>query len=241
MPRLKVISRLGVGLDNIDLEYANKNNINIYKSKTTPALSVVELTLGLILNIIRKINYQNNQLKSGVWEKHMGELVSGKTFGIIGLGKIGKELVKLIRGFNLDIIAHDVYEDTKFAKKYDIQYLDLNSLIQKADILSIHLNLNSDTEKLIDYSKFKLMKRNAILINTSRGEIINEDDLIKALENNLIDGAGIDVFQNEPYKGELLRYDNVIVTPHIGSYAKEIRIKMELEAAKNIIRGFDNG
>ena len=233
-----MISRLGVGMDNIDLVFAKSMNIKIYKSKTTPALSVVELTLGLILDLLRKINCQNNQLKTGVWNKQMGELLSGKTLGIVGLGTIGKQLVELLRGFNLKIIAHDLYQDKKFANEFNIDYVDFSELLHKADVISIHLNLTKDTNQLFNYQTFKRMKKNAILINASRGEIINEADLIKALDENLIQGAGIDVFENEPYDGPLVNYDNVILTPHIGAYAKEIRMQMELEAAENLIDGF---
>ena len=241
LPNLKVISRLGVGMDNIDLPCAKSMNIKVYKSKTTPALSVVELTLGLILDLFRKINYQNNQLKTGVWDKQMGELLTGKTLGIIGMGNIGKQLVKLLRGFNLNILAYDLCQDESFAKEHNIYYAELDLLLQKSDIVTIHLNLTDDTNKLFDYNIFKKMKSNAILINTSRGEIINEGDLIKALDEKLIKGVGLDVFENEPYNGLFDNYENVIMTPHIGAYAKEIRMQMEIEAASNLIEGFSNG
>ena len=238
---IKVISRLGVGMDNIDLEFAKSMDIKVYKSKTTPALSVVELTLGLILDLLRKINQQNNQLKTGVWNKQMGELLTNKTLGIVGMGNIGKQLVKILKGFNLNIIAHDLNQDEPFAKENNIQYTELDLLLQKSDIISIHLNLTDETNRLFDYNTFKKMKKNAILINASRGEIINEADLIKALDEKLIRGVGLDVFEYEPYNGPLVNYDNVILTPHIGAYAKEIRMKMELEAAENLIEGFENG
>ena len=241
LPNLKVISRLGVGLDNIDLEFAKSMGLKVYKSTTTPALAVVELTLGLILDLLRKINIQNTQLKSGVWKKQMGELFTGKTLGIVGMGNIGKQLVKLLSGFNLNIITHDLYRDKLFAKEHNIQYVELADLLKQSDILSLHLNLTADTNKLFDYNIFKKMKRNAILINASRGEIIHEADLIKALDEKLIQGVGLDVFENEPYNGPLVNYENVIITPHIGSYAKEIRIQMELEASNNLVEGFVNG
>ena len=237
LPNLKVISRLGVGMDNIDLAYSKEQGIKVYKTKTTPALAVAELTLGFILDLLRKINLQNIQLKSGVWKKHMGELFSNKTFGIVGLGTIGKQLVKLLSGFNLNIIAYDLYQDEKFAKEFSIDYVDFNELLQRSDIVSLHLNLTKETNQLFDYDTIKKMKKNAILINASRGEIINETDLIKALDEKLIQGAGLDVFENEPYNGSLINYDNVILTPHIGAYAREIRMQMELEAVQNIIKG----
>ena len=228
-------------MDNIDLVFAKSMNIKIYKSKTTPALSVVELTLGFILDLLRKINYQNNQLKKGIWDKQMGELLTGKTLGIVGLGNIGKQLVKVLSGFNLKILAYDRFQDEKFAKKFHIDYVKFNDLLRQSDIVSIHLNLTKDTLQMFNYDTFKKMKKNAIIINLSRGEIINEKDLIKALDSRLIQGAGLDVFQNEPYDGPLVKYDNVIITPHIGAYAKEIRMQMELEAAENLVEGLKNG
>ena len=241
LPNLKVISRLGVGMDNIDLAYAQDQGLKVYKTKTTPALAVAELTLGFILDLLRKINNQNNQLKTGVWKKQMGELFYGKTLGIVGLGTIGKQLVKLLSGFNLNILAHDLYQDEKFAQEFNISYVDFCELLQKSDVISLHLNLTDETNRLFNYNTFKKMKKNAILINASRGEIINEAHLIKALDGKLIRGVGLDVFEYEPYNGPLVNYDNVILTPHIGAYAKEIRMKMELEAAENLIEGFENG
>jgi D-3-phosphoglycerate dehydrogenase / 2-oxoglutarate reductase len=239
LPDLKVISRLGVGMDNIDSDYAIDNGIKIFKTKTSPALAVSELTIGLILNLFRKINYQNNQLKNGIWEKNMGELLSGKTIGIIGLGTIGKQLVNLLLGFNLKILANDLHKDREFIKNKNIKYCSLEYLLANSEIISIHLNLTQLTNGLFNYKLFKKMRRTPILINASRGEIIDEKSLIRALDEKLIKGVGLDVFVNEPYSGKLINYNNAILTPHIGSYAKEIRMKMELEAVQNLIEGFD--
>jgi D-3-phosphoglycerate dehydrogenase len=241
LPNLKVISRLGVGLDNIDMEQAKKQNIKILITQTTPAPAVAELTLGLMLDVLRKISLQNSELKSGRWKKNMGELLFGKTLGIIGLGAIGKKLVKITAGLNFKYLAYDIQKDESFAEKYGIYYCDFEKLLQNSDIVSIHLNLSAETHHLIDYSAFKKMERNAVLINTSRGEIIDEKSLIRALDEKLIQGAGLDVYSHEPYNGPLTNIDNVVLTPHIGAYAKEIRTQMELEAAENLIKGLKNG
>ena len=237
LSNLKVISRLGVGIDNIDLDTAKEKGINIYKTQTTPALAVAELALGLMLDLTRKISYQNNTLKSGIWNKEMGNLLYGKTLGILGLGVIGKTLVKLVEGFNFKILAFDLFQDEKFAKKYGVKYSNLDSLLSKSDIISIHLNLTNETNQLVNAAKISKMKEESILINASRGEIINEEALCRALKEKRIMGAGLDVFNNEPYAGELVKFDNVILTPHIGSYAKELRIQMEIEAVENLIEG----
>jgi D-3-phosphoglycerate dehydrogenase / 2-oxoglutarate reductase len=237
LPQLKVISRLGVGMDNIDLEFAKEKGIKVYKTQTTPAPAVAELALGLMLDLARKISHQNNTLKSGLWQKQMGNLLHGKTLGIIGLGVIGKTLVKLVKGFNFNILAFDLYQDEQFAKKYEVSYCDLDTLLSESDIISIHLNLTDETYQLMNAEQISKMKPGIILINASRGEMIDEEALYKALKEKKILGAGLDVFNDEPYSGALTELENVILTPHIGSYAKELRIQMEIEAVENLIRG----
>jgi len=239
LKKLKVISRLGVGMDNIDTEYVNNKNIKVFKTNTTPALAVAELTLGLIFNLSRKISYHHINLKNKRWDKNMGELVSGKTLGIIGLGAIGKTLLKLVSGFGLKILAYDRIIDQGFSDKKGVKYCNINELMEASDIISIHLNLDKDTYHLIDMPKIKLMKNSAIIINTSRGGIIDEDALYLSLSKNKIAGAALDVFNNEPYDGPLCSLDNVILTPHIGAYAREVRMRMEIESVINLLQGLD--
>ena len=239
LPKLKVISRLGVGMDNIDLDTAKQMGIKVYKTQTTPALAVAELVLGLMLDLARKISHQNKTLKSGTWKKEMGNLLHGKTLGIIGLGDIGKTLVKLVKGFDFTVLAFDLYQDEQFAKKYGVNYCDLDTLLSESDIISIHLNLTDETNQLMNAEQISKMKPESILINASRGEMINEEALYKALKEKKILGAGLDVFNDEPYSGALTELENVILTPHIGSYAKELRIQMEIEAVENLIRGLN--
>jgi len=234
---LKVISRVGVGLDNIDIEYAKQRGIKIYRSKTEPSLAVAELVLGLILDLTRKISLHNKEMKSGTWHKKMGSLLSGKTLGIIGLGNIGKTLVKITHGLSLNILAYDIIRDQQFAEDNNIKYCDLEYLLQSSDIISIHSNYNANNENMISNDQFSLMKDSAIFINTSRGELVNEKDLYETLKQKKIAGAGIDVFKEEPYSGNLTILENIIVTPHIAAYGKEVRIKMEMEAVTHLIEG----
>ena len=240
LSKLKVISRLGVGTDNIDLKAANDNGIKVFKTKTTPANAVTELALGLIIDLSREITKSCNDTKNHNWNKRMGTLLKGKTLGVIGLGVIGREFVKLVKGFEFNVLAFDKIEDDSFSTSNNITYCSLENLLSNSDIVSIHLNLNDSTNKLIDRKKLELMKKDAILINTSRGEIIDEKALYYMLKENKILGAGLDVFENEPYEGPLSQLENVILTPHIGSYAKEIRIKMEIESVKNLIEGLSD-
>lgn len=237
LTNLKIISRVGVGLDNISLHYAKSKGIKVYRTKITPAKSVAELCLGYMFDLSRQISRHDKNMRLGNWQKNMGMLLSGKTLGIIGLGNNGRNLVELVSGLNLNIIAYDKNEDIDFSKKNKIQYCSLNSLLQKSDIISIHLNLSDETFELINNDQFSIMKSDAILINTSRGEIINENALYHALKSNYIKGAALDVFTHEPYSGPLLELENILLTPHIGSYAKEIRLQMEIEATKNLIKG----
>lgn len=236
---LNVISRLGVGMDNIDLDAAKQKGLKVYKTQTTPAPAVAELVLGFMLDLARKISYQNNTLKSGKWKKQMGNLLYGKTLGIIGLGVIGKTVVKLVKGFNFNIMAFDLYQDEQFAKNHGVNYCDLDTLLSESDIISIHLNLTDETNQLMNATQIRKMKPGSILINASRGEMIDEEALYTALKEKRILGAGLDVFNNEPYSGPLTKLDNVILTPHIGSYAKELRIQMEIDAVENLIRGIN--
>lgn len=142
LPKLKVISRLGVGMDNIDLEAAKEKGIKVFKTETTPAPAVVELVLGLLIDLARKISHTNRSLKAGQWKKQMGNLLYGKTLGIIGLGTIGKSLVQIAKGINFKILAFDSNHDNRFADKHGIRYCDLDTLLSEADLLSVHLNLS---------------------------------------------------------------------------------------------------
>jgi len=236
--KLKIISRLGVGLDNIDLKIAEKKNIKIMKTKTSPGLAVAELCLCLTLDILRKVTLHNNDLKQSIWSKNMGNLLSGKTLGIVGLGVIGKRLIKLLLGFNLDILAHDLNVDSEFAKENNIRYVSLKELFSASDIISIHLNLTENTYQIINKFYLDLMKKHSIIINASRGGIIDEEALYQKLKEGSILGAGLDVFETEPYDGKLKNLPNVILTPHIGSYAQEIRDKMEEESISNLMKAF---
>ena len=237
LTKLKVISRLGVGTDNIDLDYAYTKGIKIFTTKTRPSEAVAELVLALILNFLRNVNISNSDLKNGIWKKRSGPLLSKKTVGIIGFGHIGKHLALILKGFNCRVLAYDKIEDKLFNKENDILFADINELLNQSDIISLHLNLNEKTHHFIDHQKISLMKSNCLLVNTSRGEIIDELALHNHLVNGHLMGACLDVFEKEPYEGRLLKLDNVLLTPHIGSYANETRIKMELEATNNLIKG----
>jgi D-3-phosphoglycerate dehydrogenase len=237
LPHLKVISRLGIGMDNIDIEAAKEREISVYKTITSPAPAVAELTLGLMLDVARAISEHTQSIKSGIWQKKVGILLQGKTLGIIGLGVIGKTLVHLAKGFNNTIIAYDICHDERFATENRVTYCNLNQLLLESDIVSIHLNLTKKNIGLISEELIETMKPGSILINTSRGQIVDEVGLFKALKEKRILGAGLDVFGKEPYSGPLTELENVVLTPHIGGYAEKVRTQMEIEAAQNLVKG----
>jgi len=234
---LKVISRCGAGMDNVDREAAKKLGIKVYNTPDAPTQAVAELTLGLILGLLRNISKNDREIRKGIWNKEMGNLLSGKTIGIVGLGRIGRKLIELMEPFKLKVIACEPFPEDKFVKQNNIRLMPLEELLHEADIVSLHVPYNNETKNLIDRGKLSLMKKSAILINASRGGIIVEPDLEKALLDGVIKGAALDVFEKEPYNGPLKNMENVILTSHIGSYARESRIKMEMEAVDNLING----
>ena len=232
---LKVISRYGIGLDNIDLEAAKRFGIIICTTPDAPTQAVAELTLAFILNLYRRIGEVDRNLRSGKWNPLLGRLLFGKTLCIIGLGRIGKALVKLVQPFELKIIAHEPVPDNEFVSSYGIELASLEKVLSKSDIVTLHTPLTEETHYLIGKKELAIMKPDAVIVNTARGGLIDEEALIEALEKGAIGGAALDVFEEEPYYGKLKNFDNVILTPHIGTYAKESRIKMEREAVENLL------
>lgn len=234
-PFLKVISRYGVGVDNIDLEAANKRGIIVRSTPEAPSQAVAELALTLMLNLNRRVSEADRNLRQKNWSQLMGRLLSGKSLGIIGLGRIGKKLIKLVQPFNMKIFTYDPFPDIDFISSNNLTLKSLNEILSQSDIISLHLPLSDKTFHMIGKKELSLMKKDAIIINTSRGGLIDESALVEALKGGIIGGAGIDTFENEPYKGNLIEFENVILTCHMGSSAIETRKQMELETVNNLI------
>lgn len=228
-PALKVISRVGAGMDNVDMEAAKKRNIKVMNTPLCLIDSVAELTLGLILSSLRRITLMNAQLHNGIWKKEMGFLLKGKTLGIVGFGKIGGQVAKIAKCFQAKVLLYDVRK----IKSRGFKQVSLNKIMEDSDIITFH---TSSKEKLIAAKEISMMKQGVLLVNTSRGTVIDEDSLYEGLKSGKIGFAALDVYENEPYTGRLKELDNVILTPHIGSYAKEARIEMENESVKNLIK-----
>jgi D-3-phosphoglycerate dehydrogenase / 2-oxoglutarate reductase len=238
LPNLKSISRVGVGMDSIDLNYAKSKNINVLNTPDGPTRSVAEFTLAMALTLIRKIPMADSNMKNNIWKKETGNLILNKTLGVIGLGRIGKTVSKLFKAIGLNIIGYDLYPDLEWAEENNINILKKDDVISKADILTLHVPGNNN-EPLISKKDFLKMKKDSILINISRGGIVNEIDLFDALKNNLISGAAVDVYSEEPYNGDLIKLNNIILTPHIGSYAQEGKLKMEVDAVNNLLKNLE--
>lgn len=241
LPGLKAISRCGTGLDNVDVEAARKRGIAVRTTPDAPAQAVAELTVALILNVLRQISFMDRQVRSGAWSKEMGRLLSGKTVGVIGLGRIGKRVAELLRSFDVKILASEPKPDKKWAEENKVSLTSLEELLRKSDVVTLHIPYTEENRNLINAKRLKIMKRGAILINTSRGGLVDEDVLYQALKNGHLGGAALDVMEVEPYDGPLKGLNNVILTPHIGSYALEARVQMEMEAAKNLINMLTEG
>lgn len=241
LTKLKVISRLGVGTDNIDLGKAESEGIKVISCKTSPIESVSEIIIAALIMLSRNITPMMNSLKDKKWEKRMGNLISNRNLGIVGLGKIGKKLVQQSKGFGLSYYAYDENQDEEFAKKFEVKYVSLEKLFEKSDFISLNIPLTHKTENILNRDAFLKMKRKPIIVNTSRGELIDEDDLGEALKSGQISSVFLDVFRDEPFKSDkLLELDNFYGTPHIGAYAEETRSMLELEAVENLIREIKN-
>jgi D-3-phosphoglycerate dehydrogenase len=233
--RLRVISRCGTGLDNVDKAAAEKMGIKVFNTPGAPTLAVAELTVGLILNLLRKVGQMNIAVKNGRWDKQMGNLLHNKKVGIIGFGLIGQKTGELLSGFGVEL-AHCDIESKTCSLKCD--RLSFEDILGWADVITLHLSPPKGCDALIGNRELKLMKKGSWLINVSRGGMVDEKALYEHLRNGHLSGAALDVFEQEPYVGPLRDLDNVILTPHIGSYAKEARIEMERQAAENLLKGF---
>ena len=234
-PNLKIISKYGVGLNNIDLEECKKRDIAIGWTGGVNKLSVAEMALGMMLMFSRNLYITSNELKNGIWNKAGGFQLSGKTVGIIGVGFIGKELIRLLKPFGCKILVNDIIDQDKYYIQNNCIEVSKEELFQTCDIVTIHTPHNDTTNNMIDLSVLESMKESAYVLNTARGGIINEQDLKYALQNGIIAGAGIDAYIEEPPTDkEFLSLPNLICTPHIGGNAKEAVEAMGMSAIKHI-------
>ncbi len=236
---LKAISKYGVGMDNIDLRRATELGIKVKNAVGTNSVSVAELAIALIFTMSRKIPMHSEGVKAGGWDRSIGFELTGKKLGLAGGGQIGREVAKRARGLEMDVTIYDPYfKDDGFLEKYQVGRANsLEELLAVSDIVSLHLPVTSETKHMINSTTLGLMKSNAILINTSRGELADEEALYEALTTGRIAGAAQDVFSSEPpAKDEkLLTLDNFILTPHLGAFTGEAVEKMALVSTYNLL------
>lgn len=245
--KLKVISRHGVGYDNVDLEYIKNNDIALLITASANASAVAEHVMMMMLNISKSVSSYDKEVRFGNFRKNSNNIqtleLMNKNILIAGFGRIGRSLIKRCIAFEMKINVYDPFvNDEVISALGGKKIQNLDSGLKECDFLTIHMPLNSDTKNLINYERLKKMKKNSIIINTARGGIINEIDLDKALNDNVIFGAGLDVFEKEPIdkNNVLLNNKKVILTPHVATNTDECLSRMSVETVKNIIDFFEN-
>jgi D-3-phosphoglycerate dehydrogenase len=234
--QLKVIGRCGVGLDNIDLKAAGERGIPVVYTPGANAQTVADLTLGLLLALARKIPQADRMTRDGQWKRIMGNDVWGKTLGICGLGQIGFNVAKRAKGFEMNVVAYDLFENPSLAGELGIDYKSKAEILGESDFITLHLPLTPETRGFISIADLRAMKKTAILVNTSRGGIVDENALYMALKEGEIAGAALDVFEHEPPgKTPLVELDNFIGSPHIGGITTEALGRIGMTVARDIV------
>ncbi len=233
---LKVISRVGVGLDNIDFEICKSKNIDVTYTPDAPSDAVADLTLAQIINLLRGIKISDKLIRRGQWERTMGKLVKEVKIGILGVGRIGKKVVKRLLPFKANIYACDINPDYEFGRDTNIIWTEKKELFKICDLISIHIPMSTNNYHCVGVNELNIMKHGSFIINTSRGPIVDEKVLVSLLYNKHLGGAALDVFENEPNVGALSTFDNTILTAHIGASTNQSRYLMELEATEDCIR-----
>lgn len=231
---LKVISRYGVGYSTIDTKAAGERGIRVTNTPGANTDAVADMTLGLMISVARHIPQCDHRTRSGDWKRYIGAGLSGKTIGIVGLGAIGKAVARRCTGFSMDIISYDPFFDASFGDEFAIRRVEMVELLRTADFISLHVPFLPDTERMINKTTLGAMKNSAILINVSRGQLVDEDALYSALESGEIVGAGLDVFSVEPMlNSRLFELENVVVTPHIAGFTHRSEREMGVRSVSN--------
>ncbi len=242
---LKIIARAGVGVDNIDLDAATEKGIMVVNSPESTSITVAEHTMGLLLTMARKLSIADKSVKEGKWEKKrfMGVELRNKTLGVIGMGRIGSQVVNRCKAFEMDAVAYDPYLPEEVATQMGVELTDLETVLKKADFITIHVPLTPETKHLISTKEFEIMKDTAFITNCARGGIIDEDALYDALKNNKISGVALDVYEEEPpaKDSKLFELDNIVLTPHIAASTKEAQRDAAIIVADEIIRIIKGG
>lgn len=238
-PRLKLLAHTGIGLDNIDLGAARARGIAVTYTPSAPSPAVAELVIGQMITLLRKSAYADRRLREGKWNRIIGRRLANVTVGIIGVGRVGRLVIQHLHGFKpRRILINDIATDNDFAARNGCEWAEKETVFRKADLITLHIPLTPQTRQLIGRGELQMMKRDAILINTSRGPIVDETALFNVLRERPEFSAAIDVFNEEPYSGKLVGLENCLLSCHMGSCTDDCRLEMETQAAKEVIRYF---
>jgi D-3-phosphoglycerate dehydrogenase len=235
--RLKLISRVGIGLDSVDLLAAERRGIKVCYTPDAPAPAVAELTIALMLSLLRSVHVANLQLHNGTWQRHFGRRIAEVTVGIIGTGRIGARVLRRIPAFGTPrVLVNDINPNLKMDPELKLEWVGKEEIYRHADLISLHVPLTQHTKNMIRREQLMMMKPDALLINCSRGGIVNEHDLAEVMRSGHLGGAAIDVFEHEPYSGELTGIERCLLTAHMGSMSVDCRTRMEIEATEEAVR-----
>jgi len=239
--RLKMISRVGIGLDGVDLIAAKKRGISVSYTPDAPAPAVAELTIGLLITLLRSVQVSNMQMHQGKWNRLFGKRIADTTIGVIGLGRIGSRVLNRLAVFGTPrLLVNDISPSNDLSNKFKLEWVDKETIYKESDAISLHVPLTKATKNMITNKELRSMKSDAILINTCRGGIINEKDLYNVMKSGHLSGAAIDVFEEEPYNGKLREIERCILTAHMGSMSVDCRTRMEIEATEEAVRFIQN-
>jgi D-3-phosphoglycerate dehydrogenase len=234
---LKLISRVGIGLDSVDLSAAARRGISVCYTPEAPGPAVAELAMCLILSLLRSVHVANQQMHAGSWQRHMGRRLAEVTVGIIGTGRIGARVLRRIAAFGTPrVLVNDIKPDLKLVPELKLEWVGKEDIYRQADVISLHVPLTPYTRNMIRREELLQMKPDAVIVNTSRGGIINEQDLAEVLQTGHLAGAAIDVFEHEPYTGVLANIERCLLTTHMGSMSVDCRTRMEIEATEEATR-----
>ena len=237
--KLRMVMKHGVGVDNIDLDAATNRQIGVAYAPGTNAAAVADFTISAMLALLRGYCEASNSTKAGEWKRYMGHELGEMIIGIIGTGRIGTEVIKRLTGFGAKMLAYDVIKNASLESDYPLRYVTLEELLKSSDIVTLHVTLSAQTRKMIGLSQLEMMNQSAYLINTARGELVDERALYDSLRETRIAGAALDVFSTEPPQSSpLLQLNNVLPTPHIAAYTYEAMVHMDRACAETIVDTF---
>jgi D-3-phosphoglycerate dehydrogenase len=238
-PRLRLIAHTGIGLDNIPLAAASARGISVTYTPSAPSPAVAEFTIGQMLALLRGSANADRDMRRAVWRRRIGRRLSGLTVGVIGVGRVGRLVIRHLQAFTpLHTLANDLVRDDEFAGRMGCNWTDKETIYSEADVITLHLPLTRITRRMIGARELEMMKPEAILINTARGGIVDESALAAALRSRPDFSAAVDVFEEEPYAGDLANLDNCLLSCHMGSCTRDSRLRMEMEAVQEVIRYF---